>query len=375
MLTIANIRSFVRDRAALFWTFAFPVIFILLFGAIFSGGGSTTYPVGWVDQDGTPASMTLRSAFGEVKLLDLRDGALQASLDGMQKGTLRAVIVVPKGYGQAVGAVEPSGAAAGSGTATASAAAGPSVTLEVYTDPSQQTASTTIRQVVGQVVSGLNLALTGRPPVLAVADHALQSQQNLTDAAFLVPGILGMAIMQLGVFSAVPLVAQREKLILKRLGATPLPRWTLVGSNVVLRLIIGLVQAILIIGIGSVAFGVRVLGDYVLMAGIVILGALAFTSIGYFVASFARTEESANGMVQVVQFPMMFLSGVFFPIDFMPDVLRPVATVLPLTYLADALRQVMVNGSPYAPLTVDVGVLAAWLVVCLGISARFFRWE
>lgn len=361
-LTIANIRSFTRDRAALFWTFAFPVIFILLFGAIFSGNGNVTYKVGWVDQDGTAASAQLRSAFGVVTLLNVRDGTLAASLDAMRKGDLQGVIVLPKGYAAAV--------AASTGQAGSTGA----VSLELYTDPSQQTASTTIRQVVAQVVNSVNLALTGRPRVLAVADRALQTQ-DLTNAAYLVPGILGMALMQLGVFAAVPLVAQREKLILKRLSATPLRRWTLVGSNVVLRLLIGLVQAALIMGIGVSVFGVQVLGALWLLAGLVILGALTFTSIGYVVASFARTEESANGIVQVIQFPMMFLSGVFFPLEIMPSVLRPVATILPLTYLGDALRQVMVNGSPYAPLPVDVGVLAGWLIVCLAISARFFRWE
>ncbi len=181
--------------------------------------------------------------------------------------------------------------------------------------------------------------------------------------------------MQLGLFSAVGLVSQREKLILKRLGATPLPRWTLVGSNVVLRLLIGIGQAVLIMGIGVAVFGVTVLGSFWLMAGIVVLGALAFIAIGYVIASFARTEEAADGIVQVIQFPMMFLSGVFFPLEIMPSVLRPVAAVLPLTYLGDALRQVMVGGSAYAPLPLDLGILAVWFVVCLGVSARFFRWE
>ncbi len=181
--------------------------------------------------------------------------------------------------------------------------------------------------------------------------------------------------MQLGLFSAVGLVSQREKLILKRLGATPLPRWTLVGSNVVLRLLIGIGQAVLIMGIGVAVFGVTVLGSFWLMAGIVVLGALAFIAIGYVIASFARTEEAADGIVQVIQFPMMFLSGIFFPLEIMPSVLRPVAAVLPLTYLGDALRQVMVGGSAYAPLPLDLGILAVWFVVCLGVSARFFRWE
>ena len=361
--TVANIRSFTRDRAALFWTFAFPVIFILLFGAIFSGG-SVTYHLGWVDEDRTAASAQLRSGFAQVSLLKLQDGTLGASLADMRKGSLDGVVVVPPGYGAAVAAAH----------APASVGGSPAATLEVYTDPSQQASSTTIRQVVAEVVSSLNLALTGRQPVLGVIDRSLQSQ-NLSSAAFLVPGILGMALMQLGVFGAIPLVAQREKLILKRLGATPLKRWTLVGSNVVLRLLIGVVQAVLIMGIGVAVFGVTVLGNLALMAGIVVLGALTFISIGYVVASFARTEESANGIVQVIQFPMMFLSGVFFPIDIMPSLLRPVATILPLTYLGDALRQVMVGGSAIAPLPLDLAILAGCFAVCLGISARFFRWE
>ncbi len=365
MLTRANIRSFVRDRTALFWTLAFPVIFILLFGAIFSGGGSTTYAVGWVDDDGTPVSASLREAFAAVPLLELHDDTLDASLDAMRSGDLRGVIVVPSGLGAAVQAVS-----GGQG----SAGGAPAITLEVYTDPSQQTSATTIQQVANQVVASANVALTGNSPVLGIADRSLQTQ-DLTSAAFLVPGILGMALMQLGVFGAVPLVAQREKLILKRLGATPLPRWTLVGSNVILRLLIGLVQAVLIVGIGVAVFGVQVLGSLVLMVAIVILGALSFIAIGYVVAAFARTEEAANGIVQVIQFPMMFLSGVFFPLELMPNLLRPVAVILPLTYLGDALRQVMVNGSPFAPLPVDILVLAGWFVVCLVISARYFRWE
>jgi ABC-2 type transport system permease protein len=363
-LARANILSFVRDRTALFWTLAFPIIFILLFGAIFSGDRTTIYRIGWADQDGSAASAKLRESFGHVSLLQLKDDTIEASRDAMQKGDLQGIVVIPAGFG----------AALATSMQTTAAAAGSPIQLELFTDPSQQTSSTTIRQVVSQVIASLNVTLTGRQPLLAVADRTIQTQ-DLTNAAFLVPGILGMALMQLGVFGAIPLVAQREKLILKRLGATPLPRWTLVASNVVLRLIIGLVQAILIIGIGVAVFGVTVLGNLALMAGIVVLGALAFISIGYVVASFARTEESANGIVQVIQFPMMFLSGVFFPLELMPNLLRPVAVVLPLTYLGDALRQVMVGGSAFAPLAVDLAVLAVWLVACLGIAARFFRWE
>jgi ABC-2 type transport system permease protein len=181
--------------------------------------------------------------------------------------------------------------------------------------------------------------------------------------------------MQLGVFAAIPLVQQREKLILKRLNATPLPRWALVGSNVVVRLLIAAAQTALILGIGVALLGVQISGNWPLIIGFVVLGALTFTSIGYVIASFARTEEAANGMTSIVQFPLMFLSGIFFPLEIMPDWLRGVATFMPLTYLGDALRQTMVGGTAFQPLPVDALVLGGWLVVTLGISARFFRWQ
>ena len=333
---------------------------MLLFGSIFSSSGPSTFETGWVDQDGTPASAGLRQGFASTGLLELRDESLDDALAAKRDGDLTAVIVVPQGLGAVM--ADPAGGS------------GPAVTLEVYTDPSQQTTSSTVIQVVSQVVGAANLVAAGASPVLAVEPRSVQSQQ-LSAAAFFVPSILAMALMQLGVFSAIPLVEQREKLILKRLGATPLPRWTLVASNIVVRLLIALVQTVLIVAIGLAVFDVAIVGSLLLAFGFVVLGAVTFIAIGYVIASFARTEEAANGMTSVVQFPMMFLSGIFFPIAFMPAFLQPVAALMPLTYLGDALRQVMVGGVPYAPLWLDALVLAGWLVVCFAISARWFRWE
>ena len=359
-LTVANIRSFVRDRAALFWTFAFPILFVVLFGTIFSGGGDAEYDVGWVDEDGTPAATQLHDAFAQVPLFALETGARDALLSRMRDGDLRAVIVVPAGYGESLGA-PPTGS-------------GPAAQLTLFTDPSAATTSQTIQQVVGQVIGGVNQALSGQPPQIGLRTESLQTVE-IGAAAFFVPSILAMALMQVGVFAAIPLVQQREKLILKRLNATPLPRWTLVGSNVIVRLLIAAAQTVIILAIGIALLGVEVTGNPLVIAGFVVLGALTFTSIGYVIASFARTEEAANGMTSIVQFPLMFLSGIFFPLEVMPEWLRGVATFLPLTYLGDALRQTMVGGTPFAPLGVDAIVLVGWLAVTLAISARYFRWQ
>lgn len=356
-LTVANVKSFYRDRASLFWTFAFPIIFVVLFGSIFSGR-ATTFNLGWIDEDRSAASQQLRDAFAEVSLLALKDADLTAALDEMREGTLDAVIVVPSGLAAAM----------------TPGRSGPPLQLTLYTDPSAATASTTVAQIVSQVVGGINLAVAGVPPALGVATQTLQTQ-DISAAAYFVPSILGMALMQLGVFAAIPLVAQREKGILKRLNATPLSRATLVTSNVLMRLLIAILQTVLIVGIGVVAFGVTVVGNLVVVAGFIVLGAITFLTIGYLIASYARTEESANALTSVVQFPLMFLSGIFFPIDFMPEWLQPVAAIMPLTYLGDALRQTMVGGAAYAPLHIDALVLGAWVVACSLLSARFFRWQ
>ena len=358
LLTVANIKSYVRDRAALFWTLAFPLIFIFMFGFIFQGGGDSNVSLGWVDLDGSPASGQLRAAFEAPDGIDLTVTDEADALEQMQDGKVDAVIEVPAGYGTALEA-----AAAGSG---------PPTNLVVYTDPSRQNLVASVYQAVGSVLGVINLG--GRPPLVIPQSQTLQTE-NLNFISYFVPSMLGLSVMQVGIFAAIPLVADREKLILKRLAATPLRRWQLVGSNVLMRLLIALIQAVIIVAVGVLVFGVKITGPFPLSVAFVALGAMSFLALGYVIASFASTEDAANGMTSVIQFPMMFLSGTFFPIDQMPEPLQAVARVIPLTYLSDALRQVMVGGAAFAPLWVCFAVLAAWLVVCFGIAARQFRWQ
>ena len=275
-LTVANVKSLMRDRAALFWTIFFPIMFVFLFGWIFGGSGDTKISVGYVDQDGTPASAGLRQAFASVPLLTLQDGSLEAEKAAMQHGDVSAVIVIPKGLQGAL-------AQAKSGTTA-------SVAIQLYGDPSQNQTTQVVQGVVSQVANGFNLAAQGGSAILTVSQLTLQST-NISSVAYLVPSILAMALMQLGVFAAIPLVQQREKGILKRLGATPLARWKLVGSNVLLRLMVAVVDAVLILGIGYVFFDVQIVGNLLEAAGVVLLGAASFLAIGFMLASFLKTEE------------------------------------------------------------------------------------
>ncbi len=276
----------------------------------------------------------------------------------MESGEVDAAIIVPAGFGETLSAAQ--------------TGSGPPATVTVLTDAAQAQSAGAISQIVNGVIAAVNMG--GRPPYLVAAAESIQTQ-DLNAISYFVPSILGMSIMQLGIFAAIPLVADREKLILKRLAATPLRRWQLVGSNVVMRLLLAAVQVVIIVGVGTALFGVETAGNLLLTAFFIVLGALAFLALGYVLAAFTKTEEAANGVTQVVQFPMLFLSGIFFQLDQMPAYLQSIARLIPLTYLADALRQVMVGGAPFAPLPVDALVLGGWLVVCFGIAARFFKWQ
>ena len=357
-LTIANIRSYMRDRAALFWTLAFPLVFIVMFGLIFQGGGSRL-TLGWADEDGSPAATQLRTAFAAQPGVTLTDSGRDPAIASMKTGKTDAVLVVPAGYGASL-----AGGSAGRSGAPAN--------LIVYTDPSRPNLVGSVYQVVGSVLGVVNLG--GRPPLVVPVGQNVQTE-NLNAISYFVPSMLGLSIMQVGIFAAIPLVGDREKLILKRLAATPLRRWQLVGSNVLMRLLIALAQAVIIVTVGAVAFGVQIVGSLLLTAGFVALGAVTFLALGYVIASFARTEDAANGMTSMIQFPMMFLSGSFFQIDQMPSFLQGIARVIPLTYLSDALRQIMVGGAAFAPLWMCAAVLVGWLVVCFGVAARKFRWQ
>lgn len=198
---------------------------------------------------------------------------------------------------------------------------------------------------------------------------------QLRQIDYLLPGILAMVLMQLGLFGAMRLVNLRERKILKRLGVTPLPRSLLIGSEVATRLLMALAQTISIVICGRLLFDVAIVGGWWSLLAIVLLGGAVFVSLGYMLVCFARTEESGQGILQLAQFPMMFLSGIFFPVSVMPSFLQPVIKAIPLTYLGDALRQVMTGASPLYNLYTDIGVLLAWMVVSIIVAIRFFQWE
>lgn len=362
-LYVASLKEFVRDRMTIFWTLAFPVLFIVMFGVIFSLG-STTYDLAVVNNDTGSVGQQLvqtfedqksgKNAVFKVTSYTTQDDALNA----LKTGKRDLVLVIPADFSD-----------------TANSPAPASVTL--YFDQTQgASASMKLSIVQGVTTTFAAHNLHSIPKLNAIPQPI--ATHNLSAIDFLVPGILAMSLMQLGLFgTAPPLVSLRQDGVLRRLGATPIPRSALLASQVLMRLTIGLAQTALIIGLGVGFFDMHMEGNWLSLLGIVLLGALTFVGIGYLIASVAKTVEAASGISSGVNFPMMFLSGIFFPIASLASVpvLAIIVKILPLTYLGDALRQITVQGVPTFPLAVDLAVLAGWFVVCSLLSIRLFKWE
>ncbi|MEJ6951588.1 ABC transporter permease [Natronospora cellulosivora (SeqCode)] len=192
---------------------------------------------------------------------------------------------------------------------------------------------------------------------------------------YVMPGILAMALMQLGIFGSLQFLSLREKKIIRGLNVTPLSKGSLLSSEIVLRLLSGLVQASVIITIAILVFDISLVGQLYKIFFLVLLGAATFISLGYMLICFVSSMEGGNGIVQVVQFPMMFLSGIFVPIDILPGFIQPVVRVIPLTYLGDALRQVMVGVPGEFPLLINILVLLSFLIITSILCLKFWKWE
>jgi ABC-2 type transport system permease protein len=322
--------------------------------------GTETFKVGIADEGSPQTTAYLTQGLESViiqnnqKEFQVQSGDLNILLASLKSGGLDAVIVVPVGIDNLQ--------------------SGQSNNIEVYYDASLMANQQTLIPTLYQVINGIDQKLGGYTPLITLQEKSVQSHQ-LRYIDFLLPGILGMTLMFVGIQGGLPIIQQRQAHIIKRLGSTPLHRSMLVMGDIVFRLIVVMLSAALIIIVGRLVFNVAMVGNWLSLFGMVLLGSLVFVDLSYLIAAFVKTQESAIPIINIVNLPMMILSGTFFSVANMPAFIEPVVKVLPLTYLNDALRQIMVAGTPLYPMTTDIIILAIWAIVSLVVTVRFFRWD
>lgn len=348
-LLVANTRLQLRNRSSLFWHFAFPLIFMVLFGLIF-GQGAGVLKIGVVTDNSLPGQH-FQSAFAEIEGVELTRGEEVALMEALKDGQIHLLV------------------------AFRAAEAGQPVDVELFYDQNEMLATGTAKSVVRGVLDGVTKAVFAVPELFRVKETVI-STEVLTFMSFLLPGIIGMSIMFSALFgTAYPLVTEREKGILRRVRLTPVKAAVFLGAKAIGMTVIAFMQAAIIIVTGISLFDVQILGSLPAAALIALLGALMMVSLGLLIAGVAKRVESVDSIANAIAMPMMFLAGTFFEIDAAPDWLQSVARILPLTHLNGALRDVLIRGQELSAVLPALLIMVAWALVFIMVAAYLFKWE
>lgn len=388
-LLIANIKMTVRNRQSIFWQFVFPILLMSLFGVVFSGGtGNARIAV--VNKDVGKMSAAVLKGFKKVKGLEVSTLKFAPAIRKLKAGDTDAVVVFAAGFSKDVSGglrsvpaisappvARPSSAPSGKGIIIGKPnhAQRQTATVPLYYDPSGTFTSAAARGTVIGVLDAAQKSIAAAPSLIEVKEHSVRSS-SLRYIDFLVPGIIAMTLMNSAMFGlGGTIVNYRERGILRRLKVTPQPLGIFIAAQITNQLIFSVIRAALLVLVGTAVFGAAVLGSYALLGLVIVVGSLCFTTLAFSIASFAPTRETADTLSNIISLPMMFLGGVFFPVDTAPAWIRPLITVLPLKYLADAMRSVMVKGMGFQAIRVDLLILMAVTAVFFIISVGTWRWE
>ena len=340
-------RLYVRDRAAMFWTFAFPLLMLFGFGVIFRSGGPPSLTLVRI----APAHETARD---QAFLKALREARLNVvSLDARQaeerwkKGDTTAQLEsVGDGY---------------------------KIHLNSYLLAQGQVVALAASQAFLVAQARTNGA--PEPERIPMTIESPGHAHSTNYAAFLVPGLVGLNLLSTGLFAVgMVTVAYREKGKYRRLAVTPLPRWVFLGGQILQRVTSVLLQTVVLLLAAWLGFRIVNQGSYLVFTALVVFGTATFIAMGFALSSFASTVETYGAVSNLAFFPMMLLSGVYFRLDGAPQWLQKAVLILPLSPFLRALRAVYNDGAGLREHVSGLVILAGWAVLSFVFAVKRFRW-
>jgi ABC-2 type transport system permease protein len=339
-LAKAMLRSFFRDRMALFFTFLFPIMFLVVFGLVFNSSSGSATTIGVVGTG--PLVQQLPSELLEPRPYPNLDAGVQAVKDGDV-----AAVVSQEGD-----------------------------RLVLRFAASDVVRSATIQAVLQQVVDHANLAATGQPETYTI-DRAQVEDESLKPIQFIAGGMLSWGVATSATFgAALTIVSWRRKKLLRRVRLSPAPVWTVVAARVGVSMVTAIVQGVLMIGIAlTPPFGLKLTGSWWLLVPLLLFGTLSFLAIGLLVGAVAKTEEAASAAANFIVLPMAFLSGTFFDLSNAPAWMRAVSQAFPLRHMNDAMLDVLGRDAGPGAVVVPCLILLAFALVVTAIATRVFTWD
>jgi ABC-2 type transport system permease protein len=367
-----------RNRLGLVLLILMPLFMMVMVGFIYPSGNSVSnLPVALVNEDvgygnSTIASQTfimgLQQINSQTGMFVLSNASSMSDIrDRVQRGDLDGGIVIPSNF-------------------TASILSGEQGTLIIVTDQSNPQISAAIRAVLSGVFDqmGTQLALDNVQPLNATNPLAVVKPYNVQMEGvvsgnpsyfdFIAPGIMAMTVM-MSVMTGLPVAISQEKEVgtLDGMMVAPINRLSIIVGKTLGQTARGLIQGVIILALAVGLFGVTIHGSILLVFGLLLLGVFSFVGLGIVITSFAKDQETATMLMMTLMFPMMFLSGVFFPIQQMPWYMQDISKVLPLTYASQALRKVMVLGAGIPAISTELTILIVFGVVMTAIAVPVFR--
>ena len=368
-----------RNRLGLVLLIVMPLFMMVMVGFIYpsNGGGVSNLPIAIVNEDAgfnnstLPSQtffMTLQTINNQTGMMILSNASSQADLtDMVQRGDLDGGIVIPSNFSQSI-------------------LTGQQGVIIIVTDQSNPQISATIQGVLhttfDQMGTQLALnniqALNSTNPLAVLKPYNVQTQGVVSGTPsyfdFIAPGIMAMTVM-MSVMTGLPVAISQEKEIgtMDGMMVAPINRLSIILGKTMAQTARGLIQGVIILALAVGIFGVTIHGSVLLVFALLLLGVFSFVGLGIVITSFTKDQETAQMLMMTLMFPMMFLSGVFFPIQQMPWYMQDISKALPLTYASDALRKVMVLGAGIPQISTDLIVLIAFGVVMIAIALPVFR--
>lgn len=351
----ARTMEFVRDRATLMWGIFFPIILVVGFSFAFSGAPQPIFKLGI---SGNTSGLQL-TELNQIQFVEYVSGATTSN-----------------------GATT-NGAATSTSSSAAETAAGPSATdtalgklrrheLDGYLDMAAGTYYLNAENPKSELLRRLFAA----DPLLSQFSEAAVSGQAIRYIDFLVPGVIGMNIMFSCLFGVgFVIVRYRKNGVLKRLKATPVSALNFVTAQTVSRLVIVMIMSAVIYIGTDLVFNFRMEGSYLNLLLITVLATMCMISLGLLMAARMKSEEAAGGLVNLIAFPMMILSGVFFSMEGAHEVVQGISQALPLTHFVSGAREIMLEGAGLGQILPHVALLGGLTIVFTGLAAALFKWE
>jgi len=354
-------RRFFRDRVALFFGILFPLIFLFVFGGIFGKSGTNVnFHVAVINQSSSSFAKEFEQQLTSSNIFKVDPKVTNHSQanDKMGKNQLDATIVLPPDFGTIKdGQHYPSGSA--------------------QVDYTQNNAESgqTLTTVLQSEFKVINAKFTNiQEPFTAVGKQL--NEKSLPQVDYTFAGLLGFSIIGLGIFGPVNVFPELKKQgILRRLHTTPLKVWQYFVSTMISQAIIGLISIAIMFAVAISVFHLKVVGNYPEIVLYLILSIITILGIGLALGGWAKNERQAAPLSNIIVFPMLFLSGTFFPRFLMPEWLQKVSTFLPLTPVIDGIRLMTTEGKNLLQIGPQIGLLFAWMIIIYAIAFTIFKWE